>query len=156
MQELIHAFGFDFRLLIVQMINFGLVLLVLWYFLYRPMMRMIDKRQTKIREGIENADRAEAEVKDAEKERNKILTDANSKAEKLYADGKEYADEKKSEILADAQTRSERTITEAEEKGQEIKEQLIKESQEEIAKMAVLSAEKILRERSGETAKADQ
>ena len=38
MNELFAAFGIDWKLLLAQGVNFGIVLVALWYFLYRPVM----------------------------------------------------------------------------------------------------------------------
>jgi F-type H+-transporting ATPase subunit b len=88
MASLIHAFGLDWKLLITQVINFGLVLFVLWYFLYKPTMAMIDTRQKKIARGVEDADKAREERKNADKEKKQILSKANIEAVRIVADGK--------------------------------------------------------------------
>ena len=45
MQELFSAFGVNWKLLIAQAVNFGIVLVALRYFLYTPVLEMLEKRR---------------------------------------------------------------------------------------------------------------
>ncbi|HET8575357.1 MAG TPA: F0F1 ATP synthase subunit B [Candidatus Paceibacterota bacterium] len=145
MTELIQAFGLNWKLLLIQIFNFGLVLLVLWYFLYRPVMSMVDKRQKKIIHGMEDAEKAREQLKNAGNEKKAILAAANQEAERLVADGKHYAEERKDEIMKEAMAKSEQALKDAVSRGEEAKQQLLRESKEEIARMVVRGAEQILR-----------
>ena len=48
MAQVLSTFGIDWRLLIVNAVNFALVLLALWYFLYAPVMRMLESRRERV------------------------------------------------------------------------------------------------------------
>lgn len=148
MQEIIDTFGVDWRLLIIQAANFGLLLLVLWYFLYDPLLGLIEKRRSKIEEGVKNAERAEKKLKAIESEREGVITNATREAEVIVSLAKERGGTKEQEIIQNAQEKSERILNEAQKKAEESKRQAIAESQSEIARLAVLSAEKVLRSRS--------
>jgi len=52
MSDLFAAFGVNWKLLLVQAVNFGLLLSALTYFLYKPVLRMIDERREKVAEGV--------------------------------------------------------------------------------------------------------
>ena len=45
MQQLFAAFGINWKLLLIQGINFSVLLAILSYFLYRPLMKVIDERR---------------------------------------------------------------------------------------------------------------
>ena len=47
MGQVLAAFGIDWRLLLINSINFGLLLLALWYFLYGPLMKMLEEAPQK-------------------------------------------------------------------------------------------------------------
>lgn len=144
MSELIAAFGIDWRLLAVQGINFGLLLTALWYFLYRPVLRIIDERQKKIAEGVEKAESAERRLSEAHAEGSRITAGASRDAEAIVATAKARADEKAAEVARAAQARADALIAEANAKAEEAKRAALRESEKEIAKAAVLAAEKIL------------
>jgi len=69
MEEIAKVFGLDWKLLIIQAVNFGVLLLVLWYFLYKPVLKMLDERRGKIQKGVEDAENAEIRLTEIEGER---------------------------------------------------------------------------------------
>ena len=149
MEQLIHAFGIDVKLIVVQIINFTILVGALSYFLYKPVLKVLADREEKIAQGIKDAEAAAAAKADAESEKQTILSAAHSEAESVANKAKSYAEEKSEGIIAEAHTKAESVIKDAESKGAEIKARAEKESEAEIAKLAVLAAEKVLREKAG-------
>jgi len=145
MDQLISALGIDWRLLIIQGINFGVLLGALTYFLYQPMMKMIDERREKIAEGVRKADEADRNLLAAKEEGEGIVGAAAREAETLAATARTRADEKGGEIVKAAEARAEATLRDANARAEEAKRAAMQESQREIARAAMLAAEKILR-----------
>ena len=145
MGEIFDVFGLDLRILTLQAINFGLVLLVLWYFLYKPLTAMIEKRRKDTIEAVANAERAANDVKEADTKRKEILTEANLEAEKIVMSARQNGKEKEAQIISDAQERGEKMLADAKQQGEESKRQYIAQSKEEIAKLIVLGVEKTLK-----------
>ena len=148
MSELFAAFGVNWKLLLVQAINFGLLLSLLTYFLYKPILRIIDERQRKIAEGVETAEAADQKLADAKVESEELVGSAAREAEALVASARSRADERGAEIVKAAEARAAATTKEAAERAEEAKRQVMKESEREIARAAMLAAEKILKEKS--------
>lgn len=148
MEAIIETFGIDGRLIVIQIFNFTLLLAVLWYFLYTPVMNMLKAREERIKQGIEDADLAKQAKELAEDERQNVLAAANKEAEAISLRAKEYADVKAGEIVKSATEKATAVVKEAEAKGQELQSQARKESEAEISKLAILAAEKVLRERA--------
>lgn len=144
MSELVAAFGIDWRLLAIQGLNFGLLLLALWYFLYRPVLRMIEERQVRIAEGVQSAEAAGRRLSEAQTEASGVVAQASRDAEGLVAAAKVRADEKAAEVARAAQSRAEALLAEASARAEEAKRAALRESEKEIAKAAMLAAEKIL------------
>ncbi len=147
MSEILGVFGIDFRVLILQAVNFGIVLVVLWYFLYRPLINLIEKRRKDTIEAVANAERAAAELSEADATRKDIITKANKEAEQLVLSAREQAKDTESKLVHDAQARADQLIAEARAQGDEAKKRALAESREEIAKLTVLGVEKLLREK---------
>ena len=148
MDQLIHAFGLDVKLIIIQVFNFGILMLLLTYFLYKPVLKMLSDREEKIAKGIEDAEGAAKALAEAETEKQGILTNANKEAEAVVERAKSYADEKAAGIAAAADEKAAGIVSAAEQKAEEIKHKAHKESESEIAQLAVLAAEKVLREKA--------
>lgn len=145
MQEILTTFGIDWRLIVIQIFNFALLLALLWYFLYKPVLAMLDARKEKIEQGVRDAEAAGEKLAVAEEEKAQILKAAHGSAEEVLARAKTAATEKGAEVLADAAQKSERVLADAALKAREIEERARKESENEIARMAILAAEKILK-----------
>lgn len=148
MQDIITAFGIDWRLIVIQIFNFAILLTVLWYFLYTPILSLIEKRQATIEKGLKDASDAERKLASAENERSTIVKAAHEEASLVAARAKVHTEEKTAALLREAQEKSQRVLEEAQKACAELQKRAYKESEAEIARTALLAAEKIMRERA--------
>lgn len=144
MQEILQAFGIDWRLIVIQIFNFGLLVGVLWYFLYTPILKLLEEREEKIKKGVVDAEHAEHARKEADVEKIKILKEAHGEASQIVTRGTLHAEEKEKALLQEASEKIARDIASAKALSEELKTKAIKESEAEIAKLAILGAEKVL------------
>ena len=144
MEQLLTVFGINWKLLLIQGINFALLLAVLSYFLYRPVLKMIDERQEKIAEGVRKSEAAELELAEAGKKGDSIVGNASREAEALAHAAKTRANEQALEIIKAAEHHADSIVADASARAEESKRQTLKESEREIARAAMLAAEKIL------------
>ncbi len=149
MEEILHAFGIDWRLIVIQIFNFGILVGALWYFLYTPLMNILREREEKIKKGITDAEAAAEARTEADATKQSIIKDAHTEAAQIVSRGILAAEEKASGVTQEAQEKAARTIEEAGRAATELKTQALKESEAEIAKLAILGAEKILNEKLG-------
>jgi F-type H+-transporting ATPase subunit b len=129
-------------------VNFVLLAAVLWYFLYEPVLRIINERKDKIARGVQDAKDAHEIRRNAEDERLRFLEKANDEATTMTANAKTYAKEQADEIVRSAEEKAASLADAAAKRGEELKERMRREAEEEVAQTAVLAAEKILRERN--------
>lgn len=146
MQEILHVFGINWKLFTAQAVNFGIVLFVLTFVLYKPMIRILEERQERIKKGVEDARAAEAARKEAEEEGRKVSAIATRGAEKILSDAHGRAKEEEEKIVEAAHREEERIMRDAKERAAEEKRKILGEGKEEIARMVVLGAERILKE----------
>lgn len=144
MESLLAVFGVNWKLLLAQGVNFALLLAVLSYFLYKPVLRMIDERREKIAEGVRTAEAASMRLAEAQKKGDGIVGDASREAETLVKTARARAEEKGVEIIKSAEARAQSALSDASARAEEAKRQAIKESEKEITRAAMLAAEKIL------------
>ena len=83
--------GIQWPKLIAQLINFSIVLFVLWKFAFKPIFGMLDARKNKIAEGLTNADKIKAQLAQTEADRQRILADAGDKANKIIEEARAAA-----------------------------------------------------------------
>lgn len=148
MSELFGAFGLNTKLIVAQAINFGALLLLLSYFLYTPILKMLDERREKIAKGVKDAEEAEAKLASSHAEGKEIVGKAAKEAEGLLSEARSRADEKGAELLKGAQERADALLLDAQARAEEAKRQALSSSEKEIARAAMLAAEKILRSRA--------
>lgn len=147
MQELFAAFGLDWKLLMIQALNFAILLAVLWKFLYTPVLKMIDERREKIAEGVQKAEAADRRLADADGEGKGIVASASKDAEGIVSSARNRAEEQAAEIAKRAQERADQVLADATARAEEAKRQALAAGEKEIARAAMLAAEKILKEK---------
>ncbi len=76
MEEIIHAFGIDWRLIVIQIFNFALLVAALWYFLYTPILKILEERESKLKQGVLDAEKAATARSEADTEKSVVLKEA--------------------------------------------------------------------------------
>ncbi len=147
MEALFTTFGIDWRLLLIQGANFGILLFGLWYFLYGPLMRMLDTRREKIAQGVAEAERAHQQLAEIEHSRAAALAQAGKEADELVTQARASGAKKERELIEEGNVAAARIVAEAESQAAAAKAQAIAESREEVAKLVVLGMEKALKEK---------
>ncbi len=149
MKEILDIFGVDTRLLLLQVFNFSILLLALWYFLYRPVILMLERRRFLIEKGVNDARAAEEERKNVENEKGDILASASEEAENIVNHAVLKGKEAETVLIKEMEEYRVRTLKEADVEAREERKKIIDSGREEIAQMVVLGVEKILQEKSG-------
>lgn len=147
MQQLLSVFGVDWHLLIAQVVNFSIVLAALWYFLYTPVFKVLTERKNLIAKGIEDAARANEMLAGADGEAAKRIAAANAESEKMVSAARAAAQAEKVRLLKEAEERAATVAKDAEMRAQAELEKARRESEQEIARLAILAAEKVLKKR---------
>lgn len=148
MSDLFAVFGVNWKLLLIQGLNFGALLAILTYLLYKPLLKVVSLRQKKMEDGVRTAEEAATKLKDAHGESKKIVGNAAREAEGLVATARTQAEEQGGGIVKAAEERANGILKDAAARAEESKRQALQESEREIARAAMLAAEKVLREKS--------
>lgn len=154
MSAIFATFGIDWHLLLAQGFNFIVVAALLTWFLYKPVMRMVAERERFIAEGVENAEEATRKLARADAEADKRVDLAQTQADGIVKNARGSASSERTKILRDAEARAADVAKEAEARAAEIAARAGRESEKEIARLALLAAEKVLRSSGGTNARA--
>lgn len=146
MSQLFSAFGIDWHLLIVQAVNFGIVLIALWYFLYKPVLSTMEKRRALVAKGVEDAEKAGELLANADGEALSRVAVADTEAAAIISKAREAANSEKTRLLKEAEVRAVAVTRDAEARALEVAERGRRESEKEIARLAILAAEKVLKQ----------
>ncbi|OGZ96571.1 MAG: ATP synthase F0 subunit B [Candidatus Sungbacteria bacterium RIFCSPLOWO2_02_FULL_54_10] len=136
MEELIRHFGIDWRMLLAQAVNFGVLLFILWKFAYRPILGVLHERREGIERGLALTRNAEKRMADIAVLQEEKLSAAQQTALAIVSRAEAVAKEQRELLIAEAGKRGEHMITEAkrvimEEKGK-LREELKHEARELI------------------------
>lgn len=90
-EQIARTFGVDWPHLIAQIISFGIVCTLLYFFAYKRVLTMLEERRTRIADGLANAEKIKAELARAETQRQEIMSQANVQATKLIEEARAAA-----------------------------------------------------------------
>lgn len=113
MSEFIHHFGIDWRLLIAQIINFGVLFFLLKKFAYGPILAVLRERRRKIEEGLELRRQAQRTLHSTEQLREEVLTSARHDAVEIVHQAESTAENRHEEIIQEAHKKVEHIISDA-------------------------------------------
>ncbi len=147
MSELISKLGIDWKLLIAQIVNFLVLLFILYKFAYGPILAMLEKRQKKIEKGLADADEAHKKLAESEEKQKEILKKARGEAKVIVEKAYIQAEKSKSEIAVEAKVQAEKILANAKMEIEREKEKTLGEIKSEIGGLVIAAAEKIVGEK---------
>jgi F-type H+-transporting ATPase subunit b len=138
------AFGVDVFKLAFQIVNFLILLFLLNRFLFKPVLRRIDERNSQLSQGLEDAAAAARDRELARAEREAALAEARKESEALVARAAKTAEATSAEILATARASAEQLTERAREEIAAEKERALAEIRGEVADLALDAAGKLV------------
>jgi len=143
--EILGKIGFDWKLALANLVNIGIIFLVLHYFAWKPIKRKLQERDRVVKEGLSHARKAEASLKDAESEKGEIIAQAKRDALIIIED----AERERKKIVHDAHMQAEKhTSTMLEKAARDIEESravMEREVEAGAAELVTESVRKILK-----------
>ena len=144
MNEIFKSFGIEWKILIWQIINFGLLFAALSYFFYKPVKKLMKEREGKIAESLKNAENLEKKSKELEVEFKSKMTEQRLEIEEMHKKAKAAGDELRKELRVKAESEAERIIGEAKKTATQEKAEILKSLKDEVKGLAVALASKVL------------
>lgn len=153
MNPIVESFHIDAGLLIAQVINFAIVLAVLYFFVVKPLTNVLEERAKKVEKGIADAKEADEHLKKTQEDYDAKLMEAKKEAHALLEKTKEDAEKSRVAALAEIKEEMQREADKERARMKEERAQLKHELREETADLVVLSLEKVLGTLDSETHK---
>ncbi|MCL5675580.1 MAG: F0F1 ATP synthase subunit B [Patescibacteria group bacterium] len=118
-------------MLLMQLINFVILVAVLTKFLYKPVLKLIDERRKKIEEGLALAEKMKVKEEELRKEREAVLDKAKDEGQKIIEEYKERGRKVEADIVKSANEEAkgikEKTAIELEQEREKIWQDLEKQ-----------------------------
>ena len=150
--DVLHAIGIDPARLLQQAVNFGILLLLLQMFLYKPVLKMLADRKEKIRKGLEDAEKAKESLLGAQAEYDRRMDEARKDAQGIMAQATQSADKAREEMLAEARLEAQKVVEKAREEIEYERKRVLAELRQEVASLAVLAAGRVINRELDENA----
>ncbi len=140
------SLGVNLPLLVVFIINFIVLFILLRLFLYKPVLKMLDERAKRTKEGMELAEATKKEYEQAKGEVQKQIENGRQEAQAIIAQalqtGERLKEESRAEATRQAQVIIDRTRAELDSERDKIVDGLRKE----FVDIAISAAEKVIKE----------
>ena len=121
--EFLGKLGVDINLLIAQIINFGLLVLILKKFLYSPIIKRVEEDEAKLKEAQTRKEALEKERADFENYKEKTTSEAHKKAESIIKEAEDVALNIKERYEDQAKTEKKKVIEQIHERLSEVNKQ---------------------------------
>ncbi len=135
--------GIDWKLFIAQIVNFTIILFVLYRYAYKPVLGMLDKRAKMVARSVDEAKRAEASVNEAEKMREELVLKARTESKKIITEAKEIIAKEKENSALSAKEESRRIIKSGLKTVEQERENAKVQLGKEMTNLLVLGLEKV-------------
>lgn len=147
MEEFVETFHIDWKLMIAQIINFGLVFLVFYFLASKPLSKLMKDRTEEIETGLQNAKSNEELLKVTKKEYDEALQKARIEANTIFNESKKEAQKKREEMIENAKKEVAVMIDAGKKSLEQEKTKMVNDAKNELASLAILAAEKVMQER---------
>lgn len=143
-EGLAASLGLNAQLFVFQLLNFAIVVAIVWFLILKPLTNALEKRKKIIDESLDNAKEIETKLGMSEQKFQERIDEAKVEAnkiiEKTYTENKKMSDDMK----AHAQDEVEKLVIQAKKNILDEKESMIAAVKKESAEMIVTALEKIL------------
>lgn len=137
--------GINTTWLLAQIINFGLLLFLLWRLAYKPVLNMLESRKQKIQESLEYAERVKREAADQQKEFERKLEETRRETQAAAAAAAQVGEKEREAILAQAREDARKLIEQAKEQIEYERKEMMSQLREEVVHLSLLAAQKVVR-----------
>ena len=137
--------GVNLPSLIAYLLNFGVLLGILIFFAYRPLLRVLDQRAERIRESLAAADQARQEATSSREAIEEQLNEARREGQRLLDQAREAADRFRGDEMDRARTEAENFVERARSDIQRERDAAIQEVRANFGDLAITAAEQVIR-----------
>jgi len=134
----------DPGLFVWTIITFMVLFFVLAKFAWKPLMKMLQEREEMIRDSLDDADKAKAELEHLNEESEAIMTKARAEAQTILANGKAAAEKVKEDTIAKAKEQAIKIIKKTEKQIQIEKDKAIADIKQEVVNLSLSVAKKLI------------
>ena len=139
-----EGLGINLPTLLAQIVNFAILLGLLYLVAYKPIMRMLDERSRKVKESMEQTELIKQQAERAEEEVKKQIEAAGKEGQEIIARAVRSGEEVRQKAQQEARQDVESIIARAGVEIQRERDEAIGELRKEFAGLTILAAGKVI------------
>ena len=141
-----EALGINLGFFIFQVLNFSIVLVLLYAWAYKPIVNMLKKREETIAKSLEDARVASEARENAEEEARQIIAQAQNEAAEKVREATERAEEAARGVQAAAEADAAKAREDALAEAEQERDRILADMRGQVAALAVAAAQKLVGE----------
>jgi F-type H+-transporting ATPase subunit b len=130
-------------LMIWTLVCFAITFFVLRRYAFGPIQKAIDERRERIRQSIEEADRAREEARNLLDEHRKLIGKAKSDAEEILTEARRIADSQRERVREETETDRQRRLEETKRQIDAETQRALEQIRAEVAELALVATSKV-------------
>ena len=142
---MLETLGIHFPSLAIYLVNFVLVLVLLYLFAYKPILKLMDERAERIRESLEAADLARQEAASSQEAIQEQITEARREGQRIMDQTREAADRFRTEEMDKALQEAEAFVERAKADIARERDTALQEVRASFGDLAITAAERVIR-----------
>jgi F-type H+-transporting ATPase subunit b len=143
---LIKALGLDGRILLAQLVNFSILIFVLWRFAYKPVLGILEERRLKVEKSLDDVEEAALRLENASAESKQILIKSRQEALRIIEQAQVQAELRQKEVVRQAEENIGTLMNKEREKIALEKEASLQQLKQELSALVLASLQKFLGE----------
>ena len=143
----VAVLGLNWQLFIAQLVNFLIVLFVLWKWVFTPVSKMLQQRTDRIDKALKDAAQTDMDKSEFEKWKQAQIVETRREAQDIIGKAQNDAVLAKDEILKQAKEEQLKLVESSRKQIEQEKNQAVSKAKTELADIVTQATEKILREK---------
>jgi F-type H+-transporting ATPase subunit b len=130
-------------LMIWTLVSFAITLYILKRYAFGPIQKMIDERRDRIRQAVDEADRAREEAHNLLGEHRKLIGAAKAEAEAILAESRRIADAQRERVRDETEADRQRRLEETKRQIDAETQRAIEQIRAEVAELVLVATSKV-------------
>ena len=138
------VFELNTSLIFWELVAFGILLFLLYRYVFPPLREQIEKRQSQIEGAIDEAEKTRKEARELLADYRKQIDEARGEARQMLDESRKQGESQRQRIRAEAQEEGDRIIQRAREEITRERDTALREVRGEVADLVIEASERVL------------
>ena len=137
--------GFHFPSLVVYLVNFGLLLVIMYKFAYKRIIKMLDERSERIYDALQEAERVRRETEDQQLQMQRALDENRQAGQQVLQEARQAAERYREDQQGKVQVQIEENLERARAEIEAERDAAIEQVRAQFADLVVSASERVIR-----------